>query len=127
MEGLLVKQKPEHEETIDEQKSILEQLKDKKECPVCLEIPRTGPVHVCPNGHFVCKTCKSASCPTCRAPMGTGKSLLAVTVIENIDDKCQFVDCEEVLVLTNLRNMKRVSSIELSSARKRSPAHLHCR
>ena len=31
----------------------LEKLKENVECPVCMEIPRAGPMFVCPNGHFV--------------------------------------------------------------------------
>ena len=85
-------------ETIDNlnrKLAIVEKLKDKIECPVCLEIPRAGPVPVCPNGHVVCQVCKRDTCPTCRVRMGTGKSLLAITIIENIEHKCKFDDCEE--------------------------------
>ena len=32
---------------------MLQQMKEKVECPVCMDIPRSGPVPVCPNGHFV--------------------------------------------------------------------------
>ena len=85
-----------------EQKHLIEQLKVKIECPVCMEIPRSGPVPVCPNGHFVCKKCKTGSCPTCRVVMGNGKSLLAITVIENIDHKCKFVECEELFAMDKL-------------------------
>jgi len=112
LEGMMVKQKKEHESIEEEirnkQKFILDQLKDKIECPVCLEIPRTGPVHVCSNGHFVCKKCKGTSCPTCRCPMGTGKSLLAVTVIENIDHKCKFSDCEEVFSVDKVDDHEKI-------------------
>eukprot|EP00092_Neocalanus_flemingeri_P035303 GFUD01038412.1.p1 GENE.GFUD01038412.1~~GFUD01038412.1.p1 ORF type:complete len:352 (-),score=86.86 GFUD01038412.1:7-1062(-) len=73
--------------------------RDQVECPVCLEVPTSGPVHVCPNGHLVCSTCKAASCPTCRTNMFSGKSLLAVTVIENIEHECRHEDCEELLPL----------------------------
>eukprot|EP00092_Neocalanus_flemingeri_P028601 GFUD01031058.1.p1 GENE.GFUD01031058.1~~GFUD01031058.1.p1 ORF type:complete len:298 (+),score=24.42 GFUD01031058.1:242-1135(+) len=76
-------------------RNIVDQLKEKIECPVCFEIPQTGPVPVCPNGHFVCNECKGDACPTCRVGMGDGKSLLAVTVIENIDHRCRFFDCGE--------------------------------
>eukprot|EP00092_Neocalanus_flemingeri_P016183 GFUD01017515.1.p1 GENE.GFUD01017515.1~~GFUD01017515.1.p1 ORF type:complete len:350 (-),score=101.90 GFUD01017515.1:29-994(-) len=74
-------------------------LRAQVECPVCLEVPTSGPVHVCPNGHLVCSTCKGASCPTCRTNMLSGKSLLAVTVMENIEHECQHEDCEELLPL----------------------------
>jgi len=74
---------------------LVQRLKDKIECPVCMELPRSGPLSVCLNGHFVCNTCKKDSCPTCRTVMGTGKSLLASTVLENIEHKCRFGDCNE--------------------------------
>eukprot|EP00092_Neocalanus_flemingeri_P006404 GFUD01006894.1.p1 GENE.GFUD01006894.1~~GFUD01006894.1.p1 ORF type:complete len:377 (-),score=80.58 GFUD01006894.1:15-1145(-) len=77
-----------------ESENFVGQLKEKIECPVCLEIPQTFPVPVCPNGHLVCNECKGDACPTCRVGMGDAKSLLAVTVIENIDHRCKFVDCE---------------------------------
>jgi hypothetical protein len=78
---------------------ITSKLRDQVECPVCLEVPTVGPIHVCPNGHFVCSKCKEANCPTCRSRMFNGKSLLAVTVIENIDHKCKFEGCHELLPL----------------------------
>jgi len=75
--------------------AIVEKLKDKIECPVCMEIPRAGPVPVCSNGHVVCQECKRGTCPICRVRMGTAISLLATTIIENIDHKCKFEDCED--------------------------------
>jgi len=76
--------------------TIVDKLKEKIECPVCLEIPRAGPVPVCPNGHLVCQECnRGTTCPTCRVRMGTGKSILATTIIENIEHKCKFVDCDD--------------------------------
>ena len=36
-------------------------------------------------------------CPTCRIRMGTGKSLLAKTLIENIDHKCNLTGCDKVV------------------------------
>eukprot|EP00092_Neocalanus_flemingeri_P024991 GFUD01027103.1.p1 GENE.GFUD01027103.1~~GFUD01027103.1.p1 ORF type:complete len:410 (+),score=109.76 GFUD01027103.1:145-1374(+) len=68
-------------------------LRDEIECPVCLEVPTSGPVPVCPNGHFVCSKCKDSHCPTCRGKMFSGKSLLAVKVIENIEHACRNEDC----------------------------------
>ena len=75
-------------------KKLTQEVTDQIECPVCLEVPRIGPVPVCPNGHLVCKSCKTASCPTCRTAMGKGNSLLAVTILENIDHRCKLQDCE---------------------------------
>jgi len=90
------------------QDHLLQQLKDKVECPVCLVIPRGGPVSVCPNGHVVCETCKRDSCPTCRSAMGTGKSLLAGTIVENIDHNCKFSDCNEVFAPEDLEEHEAV-------------------
>jgi len=85
------------------QNALTSKLRDQVECPVCLEVPTSGPVHVCPNGHFVCSKCKRASCPTCRGRMGSGKSLLAVSVIENIEHKCRHEDCVELLPLEEFK------------------------
>ena len=40
--------------------------------------------------------------------MGNGKSLLAVTVIENIDHKCRFVECEELFALDKLEDHEKI-------------------
>jgi len=90
-----VRQAGETNDNLKRKLNIVEKLKDKVECPVCMEIPRAGPVPVCPNGHVVCQVCMRGTCPTCRVHMGTGKSLLAITIIENIEHKCKFDDCEE--------------------------------
>jgi len=89
---------------INKQDHLLHKLKDKVECPVCLEMPRSGPVSVCPNGHVVCDTCKRNSCPSCRSAMGTGKCLLAGTIIENVDHKCKFLDCDEAFALEDIED-----------------------
>eukprot|EP00092_Neocalanus_flemingeri_P040019 GFUD01043588.1.p1 GENE.GFUD01043588.1~~GFUD01043588.1.p1 ORF type:complete len:454 (-),score=131.43 GFUD01043588.1:46-1407(-) len=68
-------------------------LRDEVDCPVCLEVPTCGPVLVCPNGHFVCSKCKDSHCPTCRVRLFSGKSLLAVKVIENVEHACRNEDC----------------------------------
>ena len=40
-------------------RDLVEELKGVVECPVCLVLPREGgPVPVCSNGHFVCRTCR---------------------------------------------------------------------
>jgi len=78
-------------------------LKEHVECPVCLDVPTSGPIYTCPNGHFVCPKCKGQMCPTCRGNMSNGKSLLAVTVIENIDHECNNDVCEESLPLADLK------------------------
>jgi len=85
-----------------QQKDLIDKLKDKIECPVCMEIPRKGPVPVCPNGHLVCPTCKKESCPTCRSIMGSNKSILAGTIIDNIKHQCKFEDCDQTFLLPDL-------------------------
>lgn len=82
--------------------NMVKLLKEKIECPVCMDIPRKGHVPVCPNGHFVCHECKKESCPTCRSNMGSNKSILAGTIIDNIEHKCKFEDCDQSLLLPDL-------------------------
>jgi len=84
-------------------------LRKRVECPVCLEIPRSGPVFVCKNGHFVCQKCKrGGSCPTCREVMGTNKSILAVTVIEIVLHDCKFDECKEQFPLKDIEEHEKV-------------------
>lgn len=87
---------------------LVNQLKDKVECPVCLEIPQNGPAPVCPNGHLVCQNCKTDTCPTCRTAMGNNKSLLATVVIENIEHECKFEDCGEIFTIEKLWKHQKV-------------------
>jgi len=81
---------------------LVDKLKDRIECPICLEVPISGPIPVCTNGHLVCNNCKTGSCPTCRVPMGNNRSLLAIAVIENIEHECKFAACEEVFPVDKL-------------------------
>jgi len=76
-------------------RKTMDDLKDRVECPVCLQVPRVGPIYACPNGHHVCAECKRGSCPVCREVMGNNQSLLALDVIEIIRHKCQFVKCDD--------------------------------
>jgi len=82
--------------------TLMRKVKEKIECPVCLDIPRKSPVPVCPNGHFMCEKCKTDLCPSCRVSMGQGKSLLAATIVENIDHKCNFNDCDKSFMIGDL-------------------------
>jgi len=104
----LKKKLKEKEEEVDFSKNMLEKLKDKIECPVCLGIPRGRPVPVCPNGHVVCTECKRDTCPTCRIAMGTNTSLLAGTVLENIEHECKFEVCNESFCLEDLQKHEAV-------------------
>jgi len=99
---MIEEEKLKFKELTDRHKHFVDKLKDKIECPVCLEVPRAGPVLACLNGHFVCNKCKTESCPTCRIRMGNGQSLLAITVIENIDHKCKFDGCDNYFTVDKL-------------------------
>ena len=74
-------------------KTLTEQLEERIKCPVCLEVPTVGPVYSCPQGHLVCSICyqgPNSNCPICRTRMAKTISLLATTVIENIEHRCKF-------------------------------------
>ena len=85
------------EEKLKSEEKKNDDLKQQIECPVCLQVPRKGPVYSCPNGHLVCQECKKDSCPMCRAAMGDNTSLLAIAVIERIRHDCKYLNfgCEE--------------------------------
>ena len=51
-------------------------LRSSLECPVCLEVPISGPFPQCRNGHLVCTKCKRSECPMCRVGLFDEKSLL---------------------------------------------------
>ena len=90
------------EEELKSEKKKIDDMKKEIECPVCLEVPRKGPIFSCPNGHLVCQKCKRESCPTCREVMGDNKSLVAVKLIERILHDCKFVECEEEFPLNEI-------------------------
>ena len=79
---------------------MVAQMKERLECPVCLDLPKVGPVPMCLNGHFICRGCKVKinneglhNCLTCEAPLGESKSLLASILIESVEHECDFKDC----------------------------------
>ena len=83
---------------------LMEELKAKVECPVCLSVPTGGQMLACPRGHLVCSPCRvkmtaegREDCPVCREPMGNNKSLLAMVVIENMEHECTNTGCKEKL------------------------------
>lgn len=90
-------------------------LRTNLECPVCLEVPTSGPIAACPNGHLVCSKCKQNLCPTCRVKMWGGKSLLAVTVIENIEHKCKNEGCKELFPLSELEKHIKICQFRIIS------------
>ena len=106
------KQKKEMEDLtkkIELHDGFVAKLKNQIECPVCLGVPSEAPVFSCPNGHMICNRCKCKmdTCPTCKEAMGQDKSLLAVTILENIDHECSIDGCEETLSFEDLGNHVR--------------------
>ena len=83
---------------------LVRKLRDKVECPVCFDVPKSAPVPVCPNGHVVCVKCVREVCPTCRVRMEHGTSTLAVTVIENIEHTCEHEDCGQSLPHSEIKS-----------------------
>ena len=83
---------------------LVRKLRDKVECPVCFDVPKSAPVPVCPNGHVVCVKCVREVCPTCRVRMEDGTSTLAVTVIENIEHTCEHEDCGQSLPHSEIKS-----------------------
>jgi len=97
------------EEELDSIKKDVGTLRKYVECPVCLEIPRKGPVYACSNGHFVCQKCKrGGNCPTCREVMGSNKSILAVSVIGIVPHDCKFDECKEQFPLKSIEEHESV-------------------
>ena len=74
-------------------KQVLEELQMLVECPVCLTTPKEGPMPCCPAGHLTCAPCMMAlkkgkkNCPSCRGPLGKGKSLLSSAIIKTIEEE----------------------------------------
>ena len=64
-----------------------EDLKDVLECPICLTVPREGPIFQCENGHIVCKECfeKIVECPQCKSKMPKCRNLHLEKIIERYD------------------------------------------
>jgi len=78
--------------------NMMDEFKEVIKCPICYEVPRVGPISVCPEGHLICKECKPKidNCPVCRVRMTTGaKSLLALFITERIPHSCGNQDCSE--------------------------------
>ena len=96
------------EEEAAQLRGLVEELVGVVECPVCLVVPRQGgPVPVCPNGHFVCRTCRdrlrqdaggeAAKCPSCTIELGNSTSLLASRLVERVKHQCEHFDCNEMV------------------------------
>jgi len=85
-------------------------LRSSLECPVCLEVPISGPFPQCKNGHLVCAKCKRSECPICRVGLFDEKSLLAVKILDNIEHICSQEGCNKLFSLDNLEKHMKVCS-----------------
>ena len=56
-------------ETNSQLVTLMKDLREAVECPVCFNIPRSPPVPCCRNGHVICARCKTKcdACPKCRS------------------------------------------------------------
>ncbi len=54
------------------------QLCREMECPICLKIPRQGPIYQCEHGHIICEDCREnfENCPICRVKLGRQRNHL---------------------------------------------------
>ena len=107
------------EEVEKENRGVMAELMGMVECPVCLLVPKQGgPVPVCSNGHFVCRTCRDRirqeavlpmepKCPTCLGNLGNATSLLASRVIERIKHECDHDGCGEMVSFADLKKHER--------------------
>ena len=83
-------------------KEILSRLDVEKEleCPVCLIIPRSGPIFICRAGHLICFECfpklprnyRSRRCPICQAKYCNppARNFIAEKLLECVDKPCRF-------------------------------------
>ena len=102
----------------------MEELRGMVECPVCLSVPRQGgPVPVCSNGHFVCRTCRDRirqeatlvnwmlpepKCPSCMVDLGNATSFLASKLVEMVKHECKQDGCKEMIPFAQLNNHQQI-------------------
>ena len=95
-------------EMLKNEKQKFEDLKKMIECPVCLDVPRKGPIFACPNGHIICEKCKEDLCPICRGHVGHNKSIVAAALVEKILHDCKFDGCEAKHPLHTIEKHEKV-------------------
>ena len=110
-------------------RKLTSELSARLECPVCLTVPRKGPVPCCPRGHLLCSACHkkqqqqgTRACPTCRDPMGEAKNLLASVLIENLDHQCDLTGCKELVAFEDLEKHRANCDYRLVICPSASPA-----
>jgi len=78
-------------------KTILmdDKMKEVMECPVCLKLPRKGPIFQCGRGHCVCSICrpKLAKCPLCEGAFIETRNLIFEKLLAiPMKHACKFAD-----------------------------------
>jgi len=98
-------------EKVVKHEKLVAVLEERLECPVCLDIPTTGPIYTCSNGHCICSACyqgKASNCPVCRTRMFESISMVAAAVVANIDHRCRHEGCLERLPVELKEEHRRV-------------------
>ena len=117
-----VRKLEEQNEQLRSLEEAMGELRGMVECPVCLQVPRQGgPIPVCSNGHFVCRTCRDrirqgalldgmgqAKCPSCMVNLGNATSLLASRLVEKMKHKCEQEGCEQMIPFPQLEKHQMV-------------------
>ena len=99
--------------------ALVDLLEERVKCPVCLEVPTSGPMYSCSNGHLVCESCyqgTNSDCSMCRTRMFKNVSLLAKTVLENIEHRCRFdtEGCKVRTPLVDVENHKKICNLSVA-------------
>ena len=87
-------------EKIDDISELKQNLSIMLECPVCMDLPRTGPIYGCRNGHHTCQKCSKPlqNCPVCRDPDIKCRQLMVENVLKTIlkdtKIKCKHQHCQ---------------------------------
>jgi len=73
-----------------------EDMKKVLECPVCLIVPRKGPIYQCKHGHCFCATCQPSlkNCPMCRIALGNNpaRNLVSEELLSKMAHSCKLSD-----------------------------------
>ena len=108
-------------------KTLVGEMRSMVECPVCLHLPRRGPIPACSNGHIICLTCKEKilerarnagsepTCPTCKGALGNHTSLLAARLLEGVAHECKFTGCGQEMTLEDLDQHEKLCQYQLVS------------
>ena len=99
-------------------------------CTVCLEVPGTGPMQACPEGHLVCQDCQEPGhCRECDGGLSRDswcRSLLATTVMESILVPCGQLACDQTFPPSAREGHKcSVKEVEVVRARRGAGGYTH--